>query len=74
MKKVIPHPLHNTWKDAQNAIENPKLSSVADFKRTAHPACMFSSSGSGRGTKNLRKISLSSKRMLPVLSVEGTVK
>ena len=55
MKKVIPHPLHNTWKDAQNAIENPKLSSVADFKRTAHPDCMFSSSGSGRGTKNVRK-------------------
>ena len=60
---------HKTWKNALNAIENPKLSSVADFKRTAHSDCMFPSSGSGRGTKNLRKISLSSKRKLLVLSV-----
>ena len=61
MKKVIPHPLHNTWKDAQNAIESPKLSYVADFKRTAHSDCMFLSSGGGRGTKNLRKISYQAK-------------
>ena len=25
MKKVIPQPLHNTLKDALNAIDNPKL-------------------------------------------------
>ena len=69
MKKVIPNPLHNTLKDAQNAIENPKLSFVADFERTAHSDCMFPSSGSGRGIKNLRKISLSTKRKLLGLSV-----
>ena len=40
MKKVIPHPLHNTWKDAQNAIENPKLFSVADLKTTPHSDCI----------------------------------
>ena len=42
-------------KNAQNATENPKLSSVADCKRTAHSDCMFSSSGSGRGTKKSKK-------------------
>ena len=56
-------PLHNTLKDAQNAIDNPKFSSVADFKRTTHSDCMFPSSGSGKGTKNLRKIGLSGKRI-----------
>ena len=37
---------------------------MADLKRTAHSECMFPSSGSGRGTKNLRKVSLTSKRKL----------
>ena len=57
MKKVIPHPPTQHIEDAQNAKENPKLSSVADLQRTAHSDCMFPSSGSGRDTKNLRKIS-----------------
>ena len=57
MKKVIPHPPTQHIGDAQNAIENPKLSSVADLQRTAHSDCMFPSSGNGRDTKNLRKIS-----------------
>ena len=70
MKKVIPPHSIQYMEDAQNAIENPKLSSAADFKRTAHSDCMFPFSGSGRGTKNLRKISfVSSERKLLVLSV-----
>ena len=64
-----PPPLHNTWQDDFNATENPKLTSVADLKRTPHSDCMLPFSGTGRGTKNLRKISLSSKMKLLVLSV-----
>ena len=57
-EEVIPSPtprLHKSWKDAQNAIENPKLSSVADFKRTAHLDCMFPSFGIGKDTKKPKK-------------------